>query len=914
MKKIRTLVITIVLFVSYLQISFGATNISQTNPQESVVANNVDKTDKLPIGRVKEETNLRTLNSKHFLMSDGSMQAVISSEIIHYVDEHGDLQDINTTLVDEAEIDSLTVLRSKDSASLYKKSARESNKSKDKFSASYRALQVPFDVALPKDFSDGYSIGKEQDEIKFTPVDANSVKGVLYDKNSIRYINAWDDADVELEVLSSGLKETIIANNADAPSEFVFEVKGNVNENLLSENFKIQEAWMEDALGEKRDVSTELYTIEDKTFVKLKTSYEGLSFPIKIDPTVTLNKDKVIDDAYVKSTYPTTNFNNNTLVVATNNNPDNNSEYHRSFIKFNLSSIPVGSYIKFAQLLLYINNIQGNSHPGSYAGVYKVMGDWQESSITWNNQPPLSQNPYTHLFFSNSNYPNSSFTDVTQLISELVNNPSSNFGIGLKMDNELVTVAKYGGQFSSSEYNVYPPSLYIDYNQMPGKPTLLTPSPGNSIDGSYAITWIPSVDPDDTQSSLHYQIDLSKDGGSTWNTISSQGLAGTTSFSYNFGNESETTNAMIRIRSFDGYSYSDWGVSGVFSIQHNKAPSSPSNTVPSGISSNPAAVFTTTPTLSWLFTDLDVGDSQSGFHITVYRPDNTAVFDSGWISSNLNSFTIPSNVLVRGSTYYWVVETKDKLGATSQISSKNYIKVNSLPISAFTSYLDNQSIPDNQLIFTWTYTDSDGQVQTKYQIQGSTDNWATISYNSDAILSGSSTHSATFAQGEWDFRVRVFDGYEWSDWASRNNLTLPNSFEPNDTFAEAFSIQYNQNYSTLLSSTTDIDFYQWSPTKTGIDRIALAVPVGKNYDLIVYDQNNELVVTGNRGTGKNEELLVYVTEGQKYYIKVIAPSGDNSTTPYTLNLSRFGVTSGTYQINYEYDSNGNLKNKTTISP
>ncbi|MEM2251000.1 MAG: DNRLRE domain-containing protein [Candidatus Hadarchaeales archaeon] len=94
-------------------------------------------------------------------------------------------------------------------------------------------------------------------------------------------------------------------------------------------------------------------------------------------------------DAKVESSSPDTNYGNETHIAAAAPNP---SFYRRSFLKFDLSSIPSGGSIIDAKLYLYKYG-EGGTEPGDTnrnVGVYRVDNDdWSESVITWNNQPAI---------------------------------------------------------------------------------------------------------------------------------------------------------------------------------------------------------------------------------------------------------------------------------------------------------------------------------------------------------------------------------------------------------------------------------------------------------------------------------------------------------------------------------------------
>jgi len=86
-------------------------------------------------------------------------------------------------------------------------------------------------------------------------------------------------------------------------------------------------------------------------------------------------------DAPVFQDHPDTNYNDNQLVVS------QHIAYTqaRSYLQFNLSSIPSGAVIIGARLGLWYSYSDVGSTDASF-GVYKVTGDWNASNITWANQ------------------------------------------------------------------------------------------------------------------------------------------------------------------------------------------------------------------------------------------------------------------------------------------------------------------------------------------------------------------------------------------------------------------------------------------------------------------------------------------------------------------------------------------------
>ncbi|MEM2885588.1 MAG: DNRLRE domain-containing protein, partial [Thermoproteota archaeon] len=92
----------------------------------------------------------------------------------------------------------------------------------------------------------------------------------------------------------------------------------------------------------------------------------------------------VIADAYVKKSAPNSNFNGAWDFLYVKNNYNN--DIQRTWLKFDLSSIPSGSTIESASLTIYVNQSNLAANRG-YGAFHSTNDAWSETGITWNNQP-----------------------------------------------------------------------------------------------------------------------------------------------------------------------------------------------------------------------------------------------------------------------------------------------------------------------------------------------------------------------------------------------------------------------------------------------------------------------------------------------------------------------------------------------
>ncbi len=147
-------------------------------------------------------------------------------------------------------------------------------------------------------------------------------------------------------------------------------------------------------------------------------------------------------DSDIRDDQPSTP-NGNSPDFAANAWSSGGSFIERSLIRFDLSSIPSGSTIISATLSLYANPTSGHTqHHSSLSGpntclLKRVITDWSESLVTWSNQPSTTSQNLVVIPQSTSSlqdYPN---IDVTALITDMLENPDSSFGMMLQLQTEV---------------------------------------------------------------------------------------------------------------------------------------------------------------------------------------------------------------------------------------------------------------------------------------------------------------------------------------------------------------------------------------------------------------------------------------------------------------------------------------------
>jgi hypothetical protein len=139
----------------------------------------------------------------------------------------------------------------------------------------------------------------------------------------------------------------------------------------------------------------------------------------------------------------------------------------RSLLKFDLATLGSAVNVTSAKLKLFAFKSFENGHTNltssNASSLYRVTSAWDEKLVTWNNQPTVA--PTVSAALAQSTTPLQNYTlDVTNDVSSMVGNPSTNYGWLIKMNTEQT----YAGLFfhsSDSPTSESRPELIVDYLQ-----------------------------------------------------------------------------------------------------------------------------------------------------------------------------------------------------------------------------------------------------------------------------------------------------------------------------------------------------------------------------------------------------------------------------------------------------------------
>lgn len=384
MKKIRKLAAVLLVFALFIQVfpfTSWATESSASSP-ETAYTETGD-----PPSIVEEVVAKRESNTKHYLMSDGTYEAVSYAYPIHFYQDH-QWVDINNSLTQVNDADGSSKIENK-----------EAN-----LKVSFEPQVAAQDMVTVQNEEYILGMGIESDtdsRAKIVESEASDSDLALPNLTStLQYDQVFAKTDLQYITTPTGVKENIILEGK--PSNNVYQFNLNTNGLKAKQNadnsislydaakslndpvFTLSAPFMVDAAGEQSSaITVELLQDADGYSLKLTADADWLNaaerqYPVIIDPTIETSTDaSSIDCQQVESANP--DLHQNAMPRLTIGNG------HRIYLKFTTPNLPTNSIVTQAQLQLYQDLY--DDHFGGAITVYKTPTEWTATEKTWNNQP-----------------------------------------------------------------------------------------------------------------------------------------------------------------------------------------------------------------------------------------------------------------------------------------------------------------------------------------------------------------------------------------------------------------------------------------------------------------------------------------------------------------------------------------------
>lgn len=322
-------------------------------------------------------------------------------------------------------------------------------------------------------------INKNDDSVEYTPLNTNDVGGIV-NGNSIKFIEAWNNADLEIILNGHMIKKNIYLR-AGHPQYFSFRIdeKINLDNDLKGSEFYINNPYLYKE-GKETISLTWDKTIQDGKIVITVVLPEGSWEGWTLDPTYTSQPDGTAGIDVRLSGYSNLGTSDGLGIFNfyySDSWFDIQSGRASTLIKFDLSTISAGSTISSANLYLRCYNGGGGG-----VDMYRTLRDWVETEATASIYKSGSSWASEYCTSSTLDYNNSlvsNFTSAlndntatlsTSLIQAMI--PSGGFtNNGFVLHQFVADNSDIQTLFYSSDYTTtttYRPKLTIVYTESGG--------------------------------------------------------------------------------------------------------------------------------------------------------------------------------------------------------------------------------------------------------------------------------------------------------------------------------------------------------------------------------------------------------------------------------------------------------------
>jgi hypothetical protein len=420
-----------------------------------------------------------------------------------------------------------------------------------------------------------------------------------------------------------------------------------------------------------------------------------------------------IADATVLQGYPTQNVGDTTDMWAGYDdllNPD--GKIVRSLVKFNIAGLPANQVITKATLRVRLVNSW--DFPNTYRTIttYRVISNWSESTINWNNAPGYGS-AYGSKSIRNDDFTWHEF-DVTNLVTAWYNGAYTNYGIMLRGPEISGLDSSWRG-FSTREGS-FTPQLVIEYQD--GTP----PPPSNLTALALSQMQILLQWQDNSNNETGFKIEQSLASIGPWTQIATT-PANVTSYAPSGLNCGQTYYYRVRAYNASGNSpYSN--IANATTSPCTSPPVAPSSLIATAISQTQIG-------LSWT----DNSNDESGFKIE--RSPNSP---GNWVqvaTALANSTSYLNAGLTCGTTYYYRVRAYNGFGnsAYSNVANATTTACGDSSYNIYLPIVIRPSLPPPD--GHWAGTTSRGQPMS-FDVSGGGATWSNFKLKTDFSFGGCS--------------------------------------------------------------------------------------------------------------------------------------------------------------------------------
>lgn len=181
--------------------------------------------------------------------------------------------------------------------------------------------------------------------------------------------------------------------------------------------------------------------LADSATITILIQDVGTRHALIMRPGPSEGKDAFVED-YAEGNYSNRNFGDLEEFSAISWTASGLPFLIRSFIDFKFSPLPEGAVIDSAKFSLFAHGsvAHGDGHAALDGSnefyLRRVISEWDEHTITWNNQPETTSASQQLVPASTDQHQDYTGLDVTALVRDMYENPSESFGFMLSLKTE----------------------------------------------------------------------------------------------------------------------------------------------------------------------------------------------------------------------------------------------------------------------------------------------------------------------------------------------------------------------------------------------------------------------------------------------------------------------------------------------
>ncbi len=299
--------------------------------------------------------------------------------------------------------------------------------------------------------------------------------------------------------------------------------------------------------------------------------------------------------------------------------------------------------------------------------------------------------------------------------------------------------------------------------------------------------------------------------------------------------------------------------------------------VPGGLSAS--SITSTSATLNWT--------SVSGF--VSYNVQYRIVGAGSWTSTTSTTNSKAISGLTAASNYEFQVQTVCS-STSSAFSGSGTFTTSGTGTCGVPSGLSASSVTSSSATLNWTTVSGFVSYNVQYRIVGAGSWTSTTSTTNSKAISGLT------ASANYEFQVQTVCSGSSSAFSGSGTFTTSaassctTSYEPNNTSSAALTIPVNTDITSVISSSSDIDWYKFVNTSSAPYIKVTLTTLPFDYDVVLYNSALSQIGISQNGGTTSETIKYNSTTVNTRYIKVYGYNGAFSTTScYTLRASISGT-------------------------